>query len=123
MTPAHIRLAALCLLLVAPLSASAAEATMAGIWDFKIVSPQGTRTPKVTLTQTGNQLTGTYVGMRGESSISGTLNGNEFSLTTKIETRDAALVVEYRGVLTGDKVAGRVLMGSLGETGFTGARR
>ena len=123
MTRVHIRLAALCLLLAVPLIVSAAEGTMAGIWDFKIVSPQGTRTPKLTLTQSGNQLTGTYQGMRGESAITGTLNGNEFSLTTKIETRDASLVIEYRGVLTGDKVAGRVLMGSLGETGFTGAKR
>ena len=123
MTRVHIRLAALCLLLAVPLTVSAAEGTMAGIWDFKIVSPQGTRTPKLTLTQSGNQLTGTYQGMRGESAITGTLNGNEFSLTTKIETRDASLVIEYRGVLTGDKVAGRVLMGSLGETGFTGAKR
>lgn len=123
MTRAHNRLAALCLLLAAPLTTGAAEGTMAGIWDFKIVSPQGTRKPKVTLTQSGNQLTGTYQSTGGESAIAGTLNGNEFSLTTKIETRDASLVVEYRGVLTGDKVAGRVLMGSLGETGFTGAKR
>jgi hypothetical protein len=61
--------------------------------------------------------------MRGESAIAGTLTGNDFSLTTKVETRDASLVIEYRGVLSGDKVSGKVLMGSLGETGFTGVRR
>jgi hypothetical protein len=122
MTRVHIRLAAL-LLLTVPLGAVAAEGTMAGAWDLKIVSPQGTRTPKLMLTQTGNQLTGTYHGMRGESPIAGTLTGNDFSLTTKVETRDASLVIEYRGVLSGDKVSGKVLMGSLGETGFTGVRR
>ena len=123
MTRALIRLAALFLLLPASLGVAAAEGNLAGAWDFKIVSPQGTRTPKLMLTQTGNQLTGTYHGMRGESAIAGTISGNDFSLTTKVETRDASLVIEYRGVLSGDKVSGKVLMGSLGETGFTGVRR
>ena len=123
MTRVHIRLAALFLSLTLPLCAGAAEGLMAGAWDFKIVSPQGTRTPKLTLTQTGNQLAGTYHGMRGESAIAGTITGNDFSLTTKVETRDASLVIEYRGVLSGDKVSGKVLMGSLGETGLTGVRR
>ena len=60
MTRALIRLAALFLSLTMPLCAAAAEGSMAGAWDFKIVSPQGTRTPKLMLTQTGNQLTGTF---------------------------------------------------------------
>jgi hypothetical protein len=110
------------LLLLAMANAVAADASLAGSWALKIVSPQGTRTPAMTLTQVGNKLSGIYKGMRGEAPIAGTITGNEFDLTVKLETKDASLVVQYKGVVTGDTLAGRVIMGQLGEASFTGAR-
>ncbi len=116
------RTMAAALLLAAAAQTLAADGSMAGNWALKIVSPQGTRLPKMSLVQEGNHLSGSYQGMRGEAPIAGTITGNEFDLTVKIETKDASLVVEYKGVLTGDALSGKVIMGRLGEAAFTGTR-
>jgi hypothetical protein len=110
------------LLLAAATPALATDGIMAGSWMIKIRSPQGTRTPSMVLTQDGNKLSGTYRGMRGEAPISGIISGNDFDLTVKITSGEATLVVEYKGVMQGDALSGKVLMGRLGEAGFTGAR-
>lgn len=103
-------------------TAMAADATLAGTWNLKIVAPQGTLTPSMTLTQTGGQLTGTYKGMRGEAPIAGTITGNQFVLTVKIEAKDDGLVVQYKGTVDGAAMQGLVIMGQLGEANFTGVR-
>ena len=110
------------LLLAAPAVTQADEASLAGIWNLKIVSPQGTRTPLMTLTQDGSVLTGNYKGMRGEAPIAGTVHGNAFELTVKLEGAGTSLVVQYKGTVTGNTMAGRVMMGQLGEADFTGTR-
>ena len=104
------------------MAASAADGSLAGAWQLEIVSPQGTRTPTMTLTQSGNQLTGTYKSTRGEVPIAGTVQGDEFALTVKIETASDKLVVEYKGRVQGDALSGRVMMGARGEANFTGKR-
>jgi len=110
------------LLLAAPAVTQADEASLAGSWNLKIVSPQGTRTPLMTLAQDGSMLTGTYKGMRGEAPIAGTVHGNAFELTVKLEGAGTSLVVQYKGTVTGNTMAGRVMMGQLGEADFTGTR-
>ena len=103
-------------------SALAADAQLAGTWILKIVSPQGNRTPSMTLTQNGTQVAGTYKGMRGEAPIAGTVTGNQFSLTVNIVTQDAKLVVEYKGTVDGATMQGVAVMGQMGEANFTGQR-
>jgi hypothetical protein len=110
------------LALAAATGAMAADATLAGTWNLKIVSPQGTRTPSMTLTQNGTQLTGTYKGMRGEVPISGTVTGNQFTLTVEVATPDAKVVIQYKGTVDGTAMQGLVMMGQLGEANFTGTR-
>jgi hypothetical protein len=110
------------LLLATPIVMRADEATLAGNWILKIVSPQGTRTPSMMLAQDGSVLTGHYKGMRAEAPIAGTIHGNAFELTVKLEGQGATLIVQYKGTVTGDTMAGKVIMGQLGEADFTGAR-
>jgi len=110
------------MILLLAATASAAEPSLAGSWQLEIASPQGTRTPTMLLTQSGSQVTGTYKSSRGEVPISGTMQGNEFSLTVKISTQNDTLVVEYKGRLEGDALTGRVMMGARGEANFTGKR-
>jgi hypothetical protein len=110
------------LLLVASASTPADEASLAGSWNLKIVSPQGTRTPLMTLAQDGTVLTGRYTGMRGEAPIAGSIHGAAFDLTVKLEGPGGSLVVHYQGTVTGNAMAGRVVMGQLGEAEFTGVR-
>jgi len=111
------------LLLATVANAADVAPTLTGSWKLEIVSPQGTRTPTMLLTQTGTQVTGTYRSMRGDVPIGGTIQGNEFALTVKISGQAGdSLTVEYKGRVTGDAVAGRVMMGPRGEANFTGKR-
>ena len=102
--------------------ASGDEASLTGAWQLEIVSPQGTRTPTMVLTQTGSQVSGTYMSQRGEVPITGTIQGSDFALTVKIETDTDKLVVEYKGRIAGDALNGKVAMGARGEASFTGKR-
>ena len=110
------------LLLAALHAAGADEAAMAGAWALKIVSPQGTRTPTMTLVQNGSTLSGTYRGLRGDAPITGTIHGTAFDLTLKLEGQGGSLVIQYKGTVSGDTLSGKVLMGQMGEAEFTGAR-
>ena len=110
------------MILLLAATANAADPSLAGSWQLEIASPQGKRTPTMMLSQNGTQVTGTYKSSRGEVPISGTMNGNEFSLTVKISTQNDSLVVEYKGHLEGDALNGRVMMGTRGEANFTGKR-
>lgn len=111
------------LLLATVANAADGTSTLSGSWQLEIVSPQGTRMPTMILTQTGTQVSGSYKSMRGDVPIGGTIQGNEFSLTVKIVgQQNDTLVVEYKGRVTGDTLAGRVMMGPRGEANFTGKR-
>lgn len=103
-------------------AALAAEPSLTGQWQLEISSPQGKRTPTMTLTQTGTQVSGTYMSQRGPVPISGTIQGADFALKVEIATPEDKLTVEYKGQLTGDMLAGRVMMGARGEAEFTGKR-
>lgn len=103
-------------------AALAAEPSLSGQWQLEIASPQGKRTPTMTLTQTGSEVSGTYQSQRGPVPISGTIHGAEFALKVDLVTPGDKLTVEYKGTLTGDQLAGRVMMGARGEADFTGKR-
>ena len=120
----HVRavLVTAALALGAASSAMAGDTSLAGTWNLKIVSPQGTRTPSMTLTQNGTQVAGTYKSTRGEVPVAGTVTGNQFVLTVQIETADAKLVVQYKGTVDGTAMQGMVVMGQAGEAQFTGER-
>lgn len=110
------------ILLLATVANAAEPVSLAGSWQLEIASPQGTRTPTMLLTQTGNQVSGTYKSTRGDVPIGGTIQGNEFALTVKIATPTDSLVVEYKGRVEGNLLTGRVMMGPRGEADFTGKR-
>lgn len=112
----------LALALVAGQVMAADVAALSGNWELKIVSPQGTRTPTVVLQQTGHDLTGTYRSQRGDVPVTGTVQGHDFTFTVKLGGADNELTVQYKGKLTGDTIAGKVIMGSRGEAPFTGKR-
>jgi hypothetical protein len=119
----NVKVLAAIMLLAVAASASAAEPSLSGAWQLEIVSPQGTRTPTMVLTQAGTQVTGTYKSERGEVPINGTLQGSDFALTVKLKTQSDELVVEYKGRIDGDVLSGKVMMGARGEANFTGKRK
>ncbi|MEO5897855.1 MAG: hypothetical protein ABIS06_19385 [Vicinamibacterales bacterium] len=97
-------------------------ATMTGTWSFEVTHAAGVSTPTVTITQTGEKLAGKYSGTYGDSELSGSIKGADFTFTVEIGTEQKIKVV-YTGTLAADTVKGNVSMGELGEGTFTGKRK
>jgi hypothetical protein len=115
-------LGAVMILLLATAANAAESLPLSGTWQLEIVSPQGTRMPLMTLTQTGTQVSGTYKSLRGDVPIGGTIQGSEFTLAVKIPSDGEPFTVQYKGHVDGASLTGRVMMGARGEASFTGKR-
>ena len=97
--------------------------TMTGTWVLETHHSAGVSTPTVTITQTGEKLTGKYIGSYGESELTGSIMDNkEFTFTVVIGTEQTVEVV-YTGTLDGNTVKGALTMGEMGEGTFTGKRK
>lgn len=103
-------------------SAIAADANVTGEWDMTVESQAGVGTPHFSLKQDGNKVTGTYKGMLGESPVSGTVKGNDISLSFDVNTQGMELHVSYSGTVDGATMKGTVKLGDLGEGTFTGKK-
>lgn len=96
--------------------------TLTGTWAFEVHHSAGVSTPTVTITQKGEKLAGKYVGSYGESVLTGSMNGIDFTFSVEIGAEQKITVV-YTGTLEGDSVKGSLTMGEMGEGTFTGKRR
>jgi hypothetical protein len=103
-------------------AAYAADANVAGTWNLTTETQRGTRNASMVLTQSGENVTGTYKGQRGDIPISGTVKGNTLSLSYKLDLQGSELEVKYVGTVEGDTVNGTVAMGRMGEGKFTGKK-
>jgi hypothetical protein len=104
------------------LGALAADANVAGEWDFTVETQAGTGTPHFSLKQDGSNVTGTYKGQLGEAPVKGTVKGNELSLSFNVNAQGADLAITYTGTVEGDTIKGKVSLGDLGEGSFTGKK-
>jgi hypothetical protein len=103
-------------------AALAADANVAGEWDFTVETQAGTGSPHFSLKQDGATVTGTYKGQLGEAPVTGTVKGNELTLNFKVNAQGADLAITYSGTVVGDTIKGKVSLGELGEGSFTGKK-
>ena len=94
-------------------------ADVTGKWNATVETDAGTGSPKFVFVQTGEALTGTYEGMLGEAKLTGTVKGDaiEFSFTASAQGENVK--VNYKGTVTGNKMKGKVDLGSLASGTFT----
>ena len=78
-------------------AALAADANVAGEWDFTVETQAGTGSPHFSLKQDGTAVTGTYKGQLGEAPVTGTVKGNELTLNFKVNAQGAELAITYSG--------------------------
>jgi hypothetical protein len=105
-------------------SASASSAVdISGAWLFEVNSALGTGTPTITFDQSGEKLTGQYVGQLGEAPIQGTLKGSELNFTIDVSFQDMKVHIVYSGTATKDALKGTATFGDLGEGTFTARRK
>ena len=88
-----------------------------------MASAGGSGTPTVSLTQSGEKLTGQYAGQLGEAPVEGTIKGAEFSFSFDVTVQDTKVHVVYTGTATKDALKGTVTLGELGEGTFTARRK
>ena len=100
----------------------AADANVAGEWDFQVETQAGTGTPHFSLKQDGSNVTGNYKGQLGEAPVTGTVKGNELTITFKVSPQGSELAITYTGTVEGDSIKGKVVLGEMGEGTFTGKK-
>ena len=91
--------------------AAGQAAKVAGAWEMSMQGPQGPVTQTLTIQQDGNKITGTLKGMRGDSPLDGTLDGNNITFSVKRTTPNGDVTQTYTGTVSGDSISGTVKMG------------
>lgn len=104
------------------LPAAAADQNVTGTWTMNVETPQGSGSPTFTLTQEGKDITGTYEGYFGEAPVTGTIEGDEVTLSIEVTAQGQDVKVDYIGTVDGDTMSGQVVFGEFGEATFTGTR-
>ena len=101
------------------MSFSALAADVTGNWNLTVETQRGTQNPTMSLTQKGEEVTGTYKGARGEMPVKGTCKGNDLKLSYTISMQGNEMTINYEGVVAGDTITGKVVMGQMGEGKFS----
>jgi hypothetical protein len=96
---------------------------LTGTWLFEVHHAAGVSTPTVTIAEKEGKLSGKYVGSYGESELTGTIKGTEFTFTVEVGTTEQKVKIVYTGTLDKDSVKGNVTLGEMGEGTFTGKRK
>jgi hypothetical protein len=108
----------------APPPPPAAKVTdVAGTWELNVESPMGSRASDAIFTQTGETLGGKMVSPRGETPLTGTLNGDAISFGINVNVQGQNLQIDYTGTVTGDTMSGTVMFGSFGDGKWTAKRK
>jgi hypothetical protein len=81
-----------------------------GTWQLTVQDTGRIFTPSFTLTQKGDQLTGTYRNSFGDNPASGSVGNKEVTLNAQITGRDGnRRTVTYVGTVAGETMTGRML--------------
>jgi hypothetical protein len=102
--------------------ALAGEVNVTGKWTMAVETQAGSGSPTFDLKQDGETVTGQYSGQLGEAPVTGTVKGNELTMTFKVSGQGQELVVVYTGTVEGDTMKGKVSLGDFGDGTFTGKR-
>jgi len=117
----HAALAAVLLLGAAALG-NAQSADVSGDWEITITSPQGSRTMKVTLKQTGDLVKGAVQTQGGELVLDGTVKGGELKLAFTVPFQGNPLLITLTAPADGTALKGAADFGGFAQ-GDWSARR
>ncbi len=95
-----------------------AAVSAAGTWSVEIETPDGAQPATMTLTQEGTSVSGTFDSELGSAPLSGSIEGNEISMSMTITAGGQSLRVELSGTIEGDTARGTAAtpMGSMDWT-------
>jgi len=98
-----------------------AAADITGTWSASVVLDAGSGIATLTLKQTGDAVTGTYMGTLGEAKVAGTVKGNQVELSFD---GGPAGKITFTGTMDGaSKFKGSCEYGLLGKGTFTAEKK
>lgn len=93
---------------------------VAGTWKMTVETSAGSGSPTFILTHTNETtLTGKYNGQLGEADVTGTLQQKKIHLQFTVMGN----LIEYDGEVEGEKMSGKVKLGTMGDGTFKGERK
>jgi D-glucosaminate-6-phosphate ammonia-lyase len=117
-TPARVALIACGLA-----AAVAAQASLTGEWAMSFTTPRGGRSEyTLYMTQEGPRLTGHLTSEYGETSVKGSVNGDEVKLAWSIIENGKPLDISVTATAKGDAINGTIKLGTVGEGVFSAER-
>ncbi len=93
-----------------------------GTWNVTMKGPMGERAATLKLATDGDVLSGTLESPEGNQEVSeGKVDGNDLTWTINM-TQPMQMKLGFTGTVDGDKISGKVSLGSFGEATFEGTR-
>jgi hypothetical protein len=105
------------------LKAADDAAKVAGTWEISTEGPNGTMTQTLNLQQDGGTIKGTISGRRGETPVTGTIDGNKVTFQAKREGQNGTFVTDYTATVDGDTMKGKLHNERFGDHDFTAKRK
>ena len=102
---------------------SGAAVQVSGTWDLTTTTPQGVNTGTLTLTQDGNQFSGTAAGQFGSAPVEGgQINGRRATWSVTVSIGGQTFTIAYDADVDGNRMSGTATM-AFGTATFTGEKR
>ena len=102
----------------------ASKVDVTGTWMFQVETTAGGGTPTFTFKQDGEKLTSHYSGQLGEADFTGSVKGQDITVSFAVEAQGLRIDVTYTGTIESrDAMKGTVKLGDLGQGTFTAKRQ
>lgn len=97
-------------------------ANVAGTWQISWQGRNGTQQGTLQLQEDGSNLSGTFKGPRGSTSLTGSLQGNNISFNVQMQAR-RTITISFTGSVESDKMSGSLQMQGGRRRGGNGQSR
>jgi hypothetical protein len=105
-----------------PVRPSGEPASLAGNWDVHIEYVLGSADHRLTIEQTGNQLSGTHHGEALTGALHGAVYADRAQFRSSQRTQGTVLTYDFRGEVKGNTMSGTVGLGEYGQARWTATR-
>jgi hypothetical protein len=99
-----------------------ALADVAGNWRVEFVIPKGEMGVNMTINQNGDKLSGRVVNEDGEFPLTGTVAGENVTVTWTVPDDGRPLDITMSGTIDGEYITGTARIGDVGEGSLTARR-
>jgi hypothetical protein len=106
-----------------PARAAGDPAAIAGNWDVRLEYVLGSANHRITIEQTGNELSGTHQGEMLSGALKGAVYGDQAQFRSSQRTQGTVLTYDFHGEVKGDSMSGTVGLGEYGQARWTATRR